>query len=238
MRCFSLPRAAHAWAAVTLAIVALNALPVHGAAPATPTPVPLFPPNGVPIGWTVRNWNDVSQPAAPNAQWMVRDAVLLGSEPRGTWLVSDRDYGDFVLEFEFRLPRRGNGGVGFRFPPTGDPAVEGFELQLVDPRYYGTNAVPSAAELTGSLYKSVAPSKSQFKPDDWNQCRITCQGPKIEVRINGQTVQDLNLDQQTSPTGGGKPLAERPRRGRLGFQEVSRAGGQIQIRHARITAPD
>lgn len=228
-------RAVHALGAVALAGLAFVALPSSAATPRKPVTVPLFPLNGVPANWTARNWNDVAQPASPTTRWMVRDGVLLGSEPRGTWLVSEQDYGDFVLEFEFRLPPRGNGGVAFHFPPAGDPSTEGFELQLVDPRYYATNAAPAATELTGSIYKAVAPSKPEYKPDDWNRCRLSCQGPKLEVQINGRTVQSLNLDQQTSAPERGKPLAQRPRHGRIGFQEISRAGGQIQIRNARIT---
>ncbi len=198
-------------------------------------PGPLFPADGVPAGWTARNWSDVSQPAAPTTRWLVRDGTLLGSEPRGTWLVSERQYGDFVLEFEFRLPPRGNGGVGFRFPAAGDPAVEGFELQLVDPRYYPSNAAPAAVELTGSLYQAAAPAKQAFKPDEWNRCRIRAVGARIEVSLNGQTVQDLKLEGALPMPPRGKALGERPRRGHLGFQELSRAGGQIQIRNPRIT---
>ena len=54
------------------------------------------------------------------------------------------------LMFEFKLGEQGNSGCGLRFPLFGDPAFDGLELQMVDPRYYGTNQVP-AAELTGGL---------------------------------------------------------------------------------------
>ena len=61
--------------------------------------VPLFPADGAPKGWSVRAWDDVKNDGPKGAAWKVQDGVLHGSEPRGTWLVSEREYGDFDLEF-------------------------------------------------------------------------------------------------------------------------------------------
>ena len=68
---------------------------------------PLFTADGEPEGWRVTLWSDVSKPPPPGATWTVEDGVLHGSTPRGSWLVSERKYGDFALEFEFKL-----GGTG------------------------------------------------------------------------------------------------------------------------------
>ena len=62
---------------------------------------PLFPKDGVPEGWSVRNWADVKDAPPEAAVWKVIDGVLHGSEPRGTWLVSEKEYGDFILKFAF-----------------------------------------------------------------------------------------------------------------------------------------
>src|SRR5690242_16889304 len=77
----------------------------------------LFAKPGRPAGWVVRAWDDVSKVAPSEASWIVDgDGVLHGSEPRGTWLVSEKQYGDFVLDFEWKLGERGNSGCGVRFP--------------------------------------------------------------------------------------------------------------------------
>lgn len=193
---------------------------------------PLFPGEGTPPGWKVTLWSDVQKPPPPSAKWTVENGVLKGSTPRGSWLVSEREYGDFVLELEFKLGEQGNSGVGLRFPPSGDPAFDGLEIQIVDPRYYGDDATP--AQLAGSLYPLIPPAKSVYKPTEWNRCEITCQGPRIRVKLNGELIQDVNLDEQTEKPQRGSPLAERPRRGHIGFQELSRGGSQVQIRNARI----
>ena len=198
---------------------------------------PLFPQDGIPEGWVVRRWDDVALPAEQGGVWRVKDGILRGSEPRGTWLVSEKDYVDFVLDFEWRLGERGNSGCGLRFPSKGDPAFDGLELQMVDSRYYGEAEV-KPSELTGGLYRAVAPVERVYKPGEWNQYRITCRGPKLQVILNGTTVLDVNLDEQTEPTlrhDGSKapPLKDRPRKGRIGFQELSRSG-HVEIRNAKI----
>ena len=55
--------------------------------------------------------------------WKVEKGVLRGSEPRGTWLVSEKEYGDFILEFEWKIGQRGNSGAALRAPMSGAPRV-------------------------------------------------------------------------------------------------------------------
>lgn len=200
---------------------------------------PLFPKDGVPAGWKVREWSDVRRPGPEGAKWEVKDGVLHGSDPRGTWLVSEKEYGDFELEFEFKLGRRGNSGCGLRFPDYGDPAFDGLELQMVDPRYYPPEMTVPPEELTGSLYRGVAPKQQALKPEDWNKYHVKLVGPKVNVTLNGTEVLDVNLSEYTTMlkrhTGeDADPLKDRPRRGHIGFQELSREGGHVEIRNARI----
>jgi hypothetical protein len=199
--------------------------------------VKLFQEEGPPKGWVVRVWSDVSKPGPEGAAWIVKDGVLHGSEPRGTWLVSEKEYGDFVLEYEFKLGERGNSGCGLRFPPTGDPAFDGLELQMADERYNEGRDGPD--KLTGSLYKALAPRKQVYKPTEWNKYVITLKGASVKVELNGELIQDVNLDQHTAKIErhDGRPapsLKDRPRKGRIGFQELSRGGAHVLIRNARI----
>ncbi|MGV3532611.1 MAG: 3-keto-disaccharide hydrolase [Chthoniobacteraceae bacterium] len=205
--------------------------------------LPLFPKDGIPEGWSVRRWDDVKQPADAGVHWLVKGGVLQGSDPRGTWLVSDREYGDFAIEFEWKLGERGNSGLGQRFPNAGDPAFDGLELQMVDPRYYPAGMKVPPNELTGGLYRALAPSEQVFKAEDWNHYKVTCKGSSITVVLNGKTIieADLTKHDQTVERHDGSPaspLAQRPRRGRIGFQELSRGGGRVEIRNAKIQALD
>ena len=211
----------------------------QSAAAAQRAAVPLFKDKGAPKGWTVRAWDDVSKPSPDEAKWTVDEqGVVHGSEPRGTWLVSDKEYGDFVLEFDWKLGERGNSGCGIRFPAKGDPAFDGLEIQMADERYNEGRDGPD--KLTGSLYKALAPKKQVYKPTEWNKYVVTLKGPTVKVELNGELIQDVNLDQHTQKIErhDGSPadaLKDRPRKGRIGFQELSRGGGHVMIRNAMIT---
>ncbi len=194
----------------------------------------LFPEDGVPTGWLVREWADVANPAPEGVHWEVKDGILHGSTPRGTWLVSEKEYGNFILDYEFKLGPQGNSGCGLRFPLSGDPAFDGLEMQMADPRYYGDYKA-SAWELTGALYMGLAPKKQVFLPEAWNHCRIECRGSSIKITMNDKVIVDTDLASKDRPLDRGTPLKDRPRKGRIGFQELSRGDGQVMIRNARLT---
>jgi len=223
---------------VYLACVALVAASTAGAAvkPEETGFVSLFPKEGVPEGWMVRSWSDVNKPVDPNVKWTVKDGILQGSEPRGTWLISERQYGDFVLRFDFKLGEQGNSGCALRSPLYGDPAFDGMELQMADYRY---NPSAKDSELTGGIYRAIAPLKQVYKPTEWNAYEIMLNGPHLRVMLNGDVIQDLSLDAQEQVVlrhdGSTAPLVkDRPRKGHIGFQELSRGGSHVQIRSARI----
>lgn len=108
---------------------------------------------------------------------------------------------------------------------------------MVDPRAFGTNYTAQPWETTGALDKAVPPiAREAFKPLEWNRYSIECRGGHILVTLNGTKVMDADLQrmiENVEPIRG-KPLAERPVRGCIGFLEVSRRTGQVEIRNAHI----
>ena len=217
---------------IPLVVVAFNA----GAFADEAGSVPLFPKDGKPEGFVVRHGADVSQPPQEAAEWTVKDGVLTSVGARGCWLISEKEYGDFVLEYEFKVGPRGNSGCALRAPLKGDPAFDGMEMQMADFRY---NTEAKDSELTGGIYRAVAPTKQVYKPEEWNSVRISLRGSKLNIVLNGETIQDIDLEKfdQTVPRHDGKPalpVKDRPRRGHIGFQELSRDDSHVLIRNARI----
>jgi hypothetical protein len=197
--------------------------------------VVLFPENGVPKDWMVGEWNEVSKPV-PGAAWTVENGILRSSTRRGNWLMSAREYSDFILEFEIKLTQQGNSGVALRAPMKGDPAFDGMELQVADYRY---NTKAKDSELTGGIYRAIAPSKQVYKPTEWNKFRIELKGVHLKVTLNGEVIQDVDLDKydQTVKRHDGSdapPIKDRPRSGHIGFQHLSSDSGPILIRGARL----
>ncbi len=197
---------------------------------------PLFPAEGEPSGWVVRAWDDVAKPAPADSKWLVKNGVLTSEGARGTWLVWDREIGDFDLEYDFKLGPRGNSGLALRTPMAGDPAFDGMELQMADFRY---NTEAKESELTGGLYRALAPRVQVYKPTEWNHYEVSLHGARLVARLNGQLIQDVDLSKETRVVQrhdgrNAPPLKDRPRRGHLGFQELSRENGHVEIRNARI----
>lgn len=198
--------------------------------------VALFPQDGVPPGWLVREWHDVSLAAGEGTQWTVEGGVLKPGSRRGTWLLSPRTYGDFELEVEVRLTEFGNSGIALRAPLRGDPAFDGLELQVADLRY---NPAATPAELTGGLYRALAPGRQLYRPVEWNRVRVELRGSRLKAVLNGVTIHDTDLARHTTPVRRhdgteAPPLRDRPRRGHVGFQHLSRENAPVLIRGARI----
>jgi hypothetical protein len=225
-----------------------------GLEPSAPEPIevelqPLFPKEGLVLeGWTIREWDDVSRQPHKPVVWEVKNGVLHGTgglpddEWIGTWLLSEREYEDFVLDFEFRLGgKNGNGGLALRAPLKGDPAFDGMELQLTDPRYQ-LSLFPDAtpAQLTGGIYLAIAPKEQAYKPEEWNHLRVELRGPSLRAWLNERLIHDANLDEEHVAVKRHEsdepvlPVSKRPRRGHIGFQDLSGEAGKLRVRNARF----
>ncbi len=197
--------------------------------------VPLFPVNGAPTGWVVREWNDLSKPVE-GVEWTVENGVLHSGKKRGTWLVSEKEYGDFILECEIKLTEHGNSGIALRAPMKDDPAFAGMEMQCADFRY-NTDAKPF--ELTGAIYRAIAPKKQVYKPTEWNKFHIELRGAHLKAMLNGELIQDVDLTTLDKPTkrhdgSDAIPVKDRPLKGHIGFQHLSKDDEPVTIRNVRI----
>ncbi|HUE71579.1 MAG TPA: DUF1080 domain-containing protein [Pirellulaceae bacterium] len=120
----------------------------------------------------------------------VKDGVLI-CKPKGSGnLYTDKEYGNFVFRFEFKLTPGANNGVGLRTPMQGDPAFVGMEIQILDdghPRYKELKEY----QYHGSVYGVIAAKRGFLKPTgEWNSEEITLDGTKVKVVLNGETIVD------------------------------------------------
>lgn len=201
---------------------------------------PLFPKDGAPAGWSVRAWNDLAKDPGGDTAWTVQEGVLQPGKTRGTWLVSEKEYSDFILDFEIKLTEVGNSGVALRTPLKDDPAFVAMEMQVADLRY---NPRAKDDELTGALYRALTPRQQLYKPTEWNHVRIELRGSQLKATINDELIHDVDLATLDKPTrrhDGSKaiPVKDRPAKGHLGFQHLSRNNEPIFIRNATIKVLD
>jgi hypothetical protein len=166
----------------TLASAAASALDETGF-------VPLFD------GKTLDGWTMVDK---KGDGYGAKDGMIFCAKGGGGKLMTDREFSDFVLRFEFRMPPEGaNNGIGIRAPLEGDAAYVGMEIQVLDEHaaLSGKWGKLRDAQFHGSIYDVVPAKKGAMKPaGEWNKEEIVARGRQITVTLNGQTILDANLD--------------------------------------------
>jgi hypothetical protein len=126
------------------------------------------------------------------ADYEVKEGTLIC---RGKVLRTEKQYSNYILEFDFLLPPRGNNGLGIHYPGEGRPSGAGMELQILD------NSHPKYAKLKdsqyhGSLYKLQAAKRGFLKSaGEWNHQKVTVDGARVQVELNGVTILTANLDE-------------------------------------------
>lgn len=147
--------------------------------------VPLF------NGQDLSGWKAVD---GPLSSWKVEDGLLYCSGGGGGWLSTDKQYANFEIELEFRVPSGGNSGVFLRAPRQGNPAFAGMEVQVLDDAAKEYEKL-QPFQYCGSLYGVAAPKIRVSKPaGEWQKMHITCAGRNVKVVLNGTPTVDADLD--------------------------------------------
>lgn len=195
--------------------LSLHAEDLH---PATDAPgfVPLF--NGKDLtGWKT------------TGNWLVEPDGSLSLHPRegekgwqryDAYIATEKLYGDFVLDLEFKINAKGNSGVFMRVGDMKEPVKTGFEVQILDT--YGLEK-PGHHDC-GGIVHGIGPSKNMVKPaGEWNRYTITVKGRSVKVVFNGEEVINTSLDDIK--------MADRPNVGHIAFQDEAL---RVWYRNVRI----
>ncbi len=128
-----------------------------------------------------------------DARWTPEADGILGESGGGhhSFLVTEREFGDFVLEVEVKNEGPGNSGIQVRSQVRGDGRVEGYQIEID----------PSSRAWSGGLYdegrrgwlqdpEENDAGRAAFRPGEWNRFRIECIGPSIRAWVNGVPTAD------------------------------------------------
>jgi len=173
------------------------------------------------VGW--------QQIGGQGGAWRIQDGVLSVEGENGGWLATHRQYGDFALFLEFRVPPGGNSGVFIRAPLEGDPAYTGLEIQIVDD-YAERQSPLESWQYTGSIYGVQAPSdRVSKKAGQWQTMVIVARGARIQVGLNGTKIVDADLTNYAHLANTHPGLARTG--GYIGLQSH---GSRVEFRNVRI----
>jgi hypothetical protein len=166
-------------------------------------------------GQTLEGWSKVGG----DATYKVEDGMIIGTtgddKSANTFLVHEREFSDFELEFDVKYPGDTfvNSGVQIRSKvhPDAKPSQ-----QLDGPQVEIEKAPGQAGYIYGEkttrdwLYPTKEQrrdgkldSHSLFKNDEWNHYRVVAQGPRIQVWLNGEQIADVEDERHFKSHPGG-----------------------------------
>ena len=138
-------------------------------------------------GKNLKGWKHLNG----QAKYRVENGEIIGTtalNQTNSFLATEKNYGDFILEFDFMVDSTMNSGVQFRSessPEYQTGRVHGYQYEID----------PSKRNWTGGIYDEgrrdwlypldLNPTaKEAFKQSKWNHARIECLGSTIRTFLN------------------------------------------------------
>ncbi|RPD49100.1 3-keto-disaccharide hydrolase [Paracnuella aquatica] len=126
------------------------------------------------------------------AKYTIERGEIVGTTVFGepnSFLATERDYGDFVLELEYKVDSTMNSGVQFRSlskPDYQAGRVHGYQFEIDPSRRRWTGGIYDEARRDWLYPMDLNPAaKAAFKQGQWNKLRVECIGNHIRTFVNG-----------------------------------------------------
>lgn len=163
-------------------------------------------------GKTLKGWKQ----RGGVAKYTVENGSIVGTtvpKTPNSFLTTEKDYGDFILEIEFKVAPSMNSGIQIRSHEfkEGDKQPEGRKSDLKPGRVFGYQVEidPSERAWSGGIYdegrrgwlndlKDNPAARKAFKQNEWNKYRVEAIGDRIRTWINGVPAADLKDDMTAS----------------------------------------
>ena len=125
------------------------------------------------------------------AKYHIENSMVIGQSTAGspnTWLITERQFGDFELEYEFLCDPSLNSGVQIRSEAKGRSA-RGFQVEIdVDEnrkRFWSAGLYEEGDRGWIDDLKDNPEAQAAHKPHDWNLVRVMAVGAKMQTWLNG-----------------------------------------------------
>ncbi|GAB6122855.1 3-keto-disaccharide hydrolase [Dysgonomonas termitidis] len=139
-------------------------------------------------GKNLKGWKKLNG----KAEYKVVDGTIVGISKMNTpntFLATEKNYGDFILEFDFKVDDGLNSGVQFRSLSLKDyqnGRVHGYQFEIDPAARAWTGGIYDEARRNWLYPMTVNPSaRTAFKNGQWNKARIEAIGSSIRTWVNG-----------------------------------------------------
>ena len=138
-------------------------------------------------GETLNGWHQLGGTAV----YTVRDQSIVGTTVHNTpnsFLTSDKMYGDFILELDYKVDSTMNSGIQIRsnsIPTYRDGRVHGYQVEI-DPskRAWSAGIYDESRRGWLNTMENNPEAQKAFKQNDWNHYRIEAIGDTLKTWIN------------------------------------------------------
>lgn len=150
-------------------------------------------------GKTTNGWRGAYASTFPAKGWTVANGLLTiqksdGSESQSFGdIVTEGEYSDFDLMFDFKLSEGANSGVKYfvvEHSPKPKGSAFGLEFQVLDDdKHPDAKLGRNGNRTVGSLYDLIPASGKKANPiGEWNTGRVISKGKHVEHWLNGKRV--------------------------------------------------
>ncbi|MDZ4289709.1 MAG: DUF1080 domain-containing protein [Prosthecobacter sp.] len=128
----------------------------------------------------------------PGAGWVVENGILHLSGKGGN-LISDKEFTNFELEWDWKLASGGNNGVKYWVTKIGGKEWLGIEYQMIDDEKH-PDGLKGGSHTTASIYdiKAPAANKKLNPVGEWNSSKVIAKDGKIQHWLNGALVSEAD----------------------------------------------
>jgi hypothetical protein len=134
-------------------------------------------------GWTTLDGKPVEE------GWEVVDGMIhrMSSRRRAGDIVTEREFSDLDLSFEWKIAPGGNSGLKYRVRQF-DGKARGCEYQIIDDAKYRNRVTPKTS--AGALYDLFEPNQEKRlnQAGEFNSARVTIRGNRVQHWLNGRLI--------------------------------------------------
>ena len=145
-------------------------------------------------GKNLSGWKQVTG----KADFKVVDGAIVGVAKLGcpnSFLATNKEYGNFILEFEFKIDNDLNSGIQFRsecIKTKQNTIITGYQFEIDTQKRAWTGGIYDENQRGWIYPLTMNPyARSAFKANTWNKARIEAVGTSIRTWVNGVPCADL-----------------------------------------------
>jgi len=153
-------------------------------------------------GQTTHGWHSFKRNSFPEKGWIIEDRWLHALGKDGGDIISDKEYDEFDLQWEWKLEPGGNSGLKYFVLESRGSAI-GHEYQMLDDGRNPDGKVAQGRHITASFYDVLKPATPPpTKPiGEINQSRILVKGKHVEHWLNGVKVLEYECGSEAVKAG-------------------------------------